>query len=345
MERQPCECGCGQLAMPGRRFLHGHNAASAKSRNGRWRVCRGCGKRVWVAVSEDAKWKSCSIPCSRALKRRAPRNALQEDCLEYLAEHHGTIASLARDANVSYDLLKRWFRVDGSTLSRDMLEHLARVLGISTQRAIAQAGGKTAEQQRQEAGARAGKRFAQLPADQRKARSRKGGLALVGTSQPVDSGKRRWAALVASGGAERAITALTSNARSPRGRALRTLSGQLRAELPPSEAQLFKSAQRSAARLGICTGEVIAWWNPWLKARGLPALGGRPRETKRCAALRAYLTTRPRVYGMWTGAPETKSWASEHARGCPTLRAVLVQVRRPNRTETPTIEMEAAMTG
>jgi hypothetical protein len=149
---------------------------------------------------------------------------------------------------------------------------------------------------------------------------------LRGTDRLIRDGQKGWLAL-------------------PKNRALMSLERHLRHTPEPSEELLRKWVRRVAEDLGVCISEAIAWWNPWLHSHRLSQLGGRPGDSKRCQAMCSYLGSDPRVYGMWRSAPEPKSWCQEHARGCPTMRRELARVRIANRTETPSVPLETAMSG
>jgi transcriptional regulator with XRE-family HTH domain len=61
---RPCECGCGQLAAPGRRFLHGHARTSGR-RGWQWAE-----RRRELGVPEQ---KTC-IRCGAVYSRRKREN-------------------------------------------------------------------------------------------------------------------------------------------------------------------------------------------------------------------------------------------------------------------------------
>jgi transcriptional regulator with XRE-family HTH domain len=312
-----------------------------RERSGEWRTCMapGCPRRsepVWVITAALPSWRACSTACANARRRRfVAWNPLQVLCLEYMAVHGLSLVAFAVLVGLPDIQLRRWFRTKNSSISESSLAKIARTIGITVDQRLRDSVPVHADDRLNRGRSeRASQRFSSLTVEQRQAFARQGGEGRHGWKEPREGTAKRVAAMRTTGGFDRFLAKSAEAAKSHAGRASRALHGRLRDKPRPSPVEARAWAEKASPRLGLCIGEVIAWWNPLLREQGLSQLGGHPADAKRCGAMRAFLAANPRVYGMWKAAPESKSWCQEHARGCPTMRLELSRVRAANRTET-----------
>jgi transposase-like protein len=274
-------------------------------------------------------------------------NELQKRVLDHLHQRGLSVAAFIRESG--FTSLPHWLESPSRVLTQPNLARVATALGIDVETALV-AGGKTAEmlwaEQGDAAGAAIKKLFKERPNSKKAKRimagASRGGKAHLGRTWPEerrtrrkDARKEKVDAAALDGAQDAAVDALTSQARTTRGRLIRSYNLSLvqwgkrhaSGERPTLKEQRAM-AGKAGLKVGACIGKVIPVLNESLRKRGLPAIGGEQGDAERCLALRQWLkkqppTTGERPRGFWRFAPETEEWRRGHARGCPTLRAAL----------------------
>jgi len=272
---------------------------------------------------------------------------LQVRLIDLLFRQRRTLSQVLKPAGINYTSVWRWIRERDSTLIKPTIEQLAELVEIPVEVAIREVGGKTFEDVRVQRGKE--RRAALLESgaiptpelepeqfrawQTRAARSKRGPRSAQHTAA-VQAGRARTGAL------GKVRQQLIERAHSNQHRMILSLRNHLRYTTSATQEERRAWADEVADWLDLCSREVIDAWNVYLRRHGLPQIGGRPSSATRCRDVRAYLLTKPKRYGLWKMAPESKGWCQDHERGCPTLRRYLLDVRS-NRMETPTARPDA----
>lgn len=302
-------------------------------------------------------------------------NPLQRRCIDYMHEQQLSETAFSHRVGLSQSAISKWVTKPGRLLTKTSLERIAAEINIEIAVALNEVGGRTAEdiwqEHRQALGPSRKKLFKEKPESRRAKRLRAASRRGAQTHhqnyphQTKEHVAEREKSRKKSGGVEAALKGLRKEAESLAGRLNRSLTLSLvrrrklhPAKEPPGEKDLRAMAGNTAVVFDLCIGEVIVVWNPSLRRRGLPAIGGDVPDADRCRQQRQWLgeqahaNENPRPAGFWSFSPEAKGWCQAHARGCPTLHRLLVPDppkqpgrpgRRPRLSETAILSAAAAL--
>lgn len=272
-------------------------------------------------------------------------NKLKRLVLAHLSQTELSKSGFAAKIGITPSSFRWWLDDDDRMTSRANLERIANALGItSIDEAIRLQGGTAEERQRELAMVKIeaqNKRVAEDPAlaqamgdhmantvrGTHHSEDHRDGIrrALKGYRQKPDAHL-----LHVLGDVTDPTTGATTKQSPEELLALRlmtTLRHHLRATPNPTDQAPRQWAEMASGRYRECIGTVISAWNRQLRKRTSSQIGGRPADVERCGAVRTYLSSKPRPYGMWALAPAPEKWADEHARGCPALRETLREAR------------------
>lgn len=307
--KPPCGCGCGvEVASTSARFLSGHSSRTpewresfrAKRRGeGRERTCPECKQKMWVKPSRDKQWRVCGKECAAARRRRfEPRNQLQARCIEWTAERHSDLTTLAREVGMPPHRLLLWLR-QGVYAKHELIRALATYFGIPYAKALSEAGGETFEEWSRRTARERATAVLGNPrgSDEAKARAAVGGRASRGVTRRKGTGERISAALKASPRRAEYNARLAEIHGTLRMRLLHSLVAWLKAHPAASRADIEARAELVADRYGLTGPAVMTAWRDFLERSGRLPSQGRPRSTEsRCELVRA-------VYANWPRTP------------------------------------------